>query len=100
MADTPNNEGISGWDEDGGASPSRTRGKSSRENRETPSSPARLRSDTTNPLLNPLTSPGRMREDAAPPQPNELPPDPDGSCQQAEADHPLGAHEQENSRSG
>ena len=59
--------------------------------------PVPPRPDPANPLLNPPTRPGHIREDAASPQPNELPPDPDGSPSQpaADQDHPFGAHERQ-----
>ena len=55
------------------------------------------RPDPANPLLNPPTHPGHVREDAASTQPNELPPDPDGSPSQpaADQDHPFGTHERQ-----
>jgi hypothetical protein len=59
--------------------------------------PVTPRPDPANPLFNPPTFPGHVPEDAPPAQPNELPPDPDGSPTQplADRDHPLGTHERQ-----
>jgi hypothetical protein len=55
------------------------------------------RPDPANPLFNPPTFPGHVPEDAPPAQPNELPPDPDGSPSQpaADWDHPFGPHQRQ-----
>jgi hypothetical protein len=92
---TKDRAGVDRWDYEGGASqvPTRSTGDLL-----PPDSPPR--GDPTNPLFNPATSMRHAPEDAPPSQPNEMPEEPGGSRTgpDADADHPLGSHTQEQSR--